>query len=100
MLWAISCVDRPNGDAARAKCREAHSAYLKNHKGVIVLCGATLNDDGSAPVGTLYVIKAASRAEAQSFADNEPFSSGGVFASVNITRMRKGQLNPGVAEGE
>jgi len=99
MLWAISCVDKPNGDAARAKVRDAHRDYLKSNKKVILLSGATLSDDGE-PVGVLYVIKVSSRAEAQAWVDNEPFSSGGVFASVKVTRMRKGNFNPEVAEGE
>ena len=99
MLWAISCVDKPNGDAARAKVRDAHRDYLKSSKKVLLLSGATLNDEGEA-IGVLYVVKASSRAEAQAWVDSEPFSSGGVFGSVKVTRMRKGNFNPDVAEGE
>jgi uncharacterized protein YciI len=99
MLWAINCVDKPNSEAARAKVRDAHRDYLKGSKKVLLLSGATLSDEGEA-IGVLYVIKAASRAEAQAWADSEPFTSGGVFASVKVTRMRKGNFNPEVAEGE
>ncbi len=99
MLWQINCVDIPNSDAARTKVRAAHGEYLKNSKKVLLLSGATLSDEGS-PIGVLYVIKAGSRAEAQAWADNEPFTSGGVFSSVKLTRMRKGHFNPEVAEGE
>ena len=100
MLWAISCVDKPDSDDARAKVRDAHRDYLKNNKAVIVACGATLSDDGKTPVGTLYVIKAGSRAEAQAWLDKEPFAYGGVFGSTKITRWRVGQLNAEVAQGE
>jgi uncharacterized protein YciI len=40
-----------------------------------------------------------SRAEAKKFSDGDPFTQNGVFASITITRMRKGQWNPGAAEG-
>ena len=32
-------------------------------------------------------------------ADGDPFTKAGVFAAIAITRMRKGQWNPGAAEG-
>lgn len=99
MLFAINCVDIPNSDAARQKVRAAHSEYLKGSKKVLLFSGATMNDAGEA-IGVLYVVKAANRAEAQAWVDNEPFTTGGVFASVNVTRVRKGNFNPDVAEGE
>ena len=40
-----------------------------------------------------------SRAEAKAFSDGDPFTQTGVFASITITRMRKGQWNPEAAEG-
>jgi len=44
-------------------------------------------------------VNAGSRAEAKAFSDGDPFAKNGVFKSVTITRMRKGQWNPGAAEG-
>ena len=99
MLWAISCVDKPNGDAARAQVRDAHRDYLKSNKKMLLFSGATLSDNGDA-IGVLYIVKADSRAEAQAWADKEPFTYGGVFESVKVTRVRKGNFNPEVAEGE
>jgi uncharacterized protein YciI len=40
-----------------------------------------------------------SRAKAKAFSDGDPFTKAGVFAAITITRMRKGQWNPGAAEG-
>ena len=37
--------------------------------------------------------------EAKAFSDGDPFTQKGVFANITITRMRKGQWNPGAAEG-
>ena len=45
------------------------------------------------------VVNVDSRAKAKAFSDGDPFTQNGVFASITITRMRKGQWNPGAAEG-
>jgi len=99
MLWAISCVDKPDTVSIRTERVEAHRAYLKSQKRILVLAGATQNDDGTQAIGSLFVVNVGSRAEAKAFSDGDPFTQGGVFASVTITRMRKGQWNPEAAEG-
>ena len=99
MLWAISCADKPNTAAARAANLQQHRDYLQSQKGIIVLAGPTQSDDGEQTIGSLFVINVNSRAEAQAFSNGDAFTKAGVFASVTITRMRKGQWNPKVAEG-
>ena len=99
MLWAISCTDKPNTAAIRDEHLQPHRDYLKSQKGILVLAGATQNDDGTQAIGSLFVVNVNSRAEARTFSDGDPFTKAGVFASITITRMRKGQWNPGVAEG-
>ena len=64
-----------------------------------VLSGPTQSDDGAEAIGSLFVINVNSRAEAKAFSDGDPFTQNGVFKSITITRMRKGQWNPGAAEG-
>lgn len=99
MLWAISCIDKPNTAAARASNLQPHRDYLQSQKGILVLAGATQNDDGTEAIGSLFVVNANSRAAAKAFSDGDPFTQAGVFASITITRMRKGQWNPAAAEG-
>jgi hypothetical protein len=99
MLWAISCVDQPNTAAIREKLLQPHRDYLKSQKGVLVLAGATQTDDGKEAIGSLFVVNVNSRAEAKAFSDGDPFTQNGVFKSITITRMRKGQWNPEAAEG-
>jgi uncharacterized protein YciI len=99
MLWAISCVDNPNSAPIRDRHMDPHRAYLQSQKGILVLAGATLTDDGSQATGSLFVVNVGSRAEAKAFSDGDPFTKAGVFASIHITRMRKGQWNPEAAEG-
>jgi len=99
MLWTISCVDQPNTAALREKVVQPHRAYLQSQKGILVLAGATQNDDGTEAIGSLFVVNVGSRAEAKTFSDGDPFTKAGVFKSITITRMRKGQWNPEAAEG-
>ena len=56
-------------------------------------------DDGATAVGSLFVVNVKTRAEAKAFSDGDPFTQTGVFDSVAITRMNKGQWNPEAAEG-
>jgi uncharacterized protein YciI len=99
MLWAITCVDKPNTAAIREKVLQTHRDYLGSQKKILVLAGATQNDEGTQAIGSLFVVNVGSRAEAKKFSDGDPFTQNGVFASVTITRMRKGQWNPEAAEG-
>ncbi len=99
MLWSISCIDKPNTAAIRDSVLQPHRDYLKSQKGILVLAGATQNDEGTVAIGSLFVVNVNSRAEAKAFSDGDPFTQKGVFASIMITRMRKGQWNPEAAEG-
>jgi uncharacterized protein YciI len=99
MLWVIACTDKPNTAAARESVLQPHREYLQSQKGILVLAGATQTDDGAQAIGSLFVVNVGSRAEAKKFSDGDPFTRIGVFATITITRMRKGQWNPEAAEG-
>lgn len=99
MLWVISCTDKPNTAAIREQHLQPHRDYLQSQKSILVLAGATQTDDGSAAIGSLFVVNVDSRAKAKAFSDGDPFTRNGVFSEVKITRMRKGQWNPAAAEG-
>jgi len=99
MLWAISRVASPNFAELREKGLQAHLDYLRSKKKILVLSGGTTSDDGKEFVGSLLIVNLGSRAEAQDFADGDPFAKAGMFKDVTITRMRKGQWNPEAAEG-
>jgi len=99
MLWAISRVAAPNFAAMRDKGLQAHLDYLHSQKGILVVSGATVSDDGTEFTGSLLIVNVGSRAEARAFVDADPFQKAGMFTNVTITRMRKGQWNPQAAEG-
>jgi uncharacterized protein YciI len=99
MLWVVSCVDKPNTAPIRESVLQPHRDYLKSQKHILVLAGATQNDAGTEAIGSLFVVNVNSRAEAKAFSDGDPFTQNDVFASITITRMRRGQWNPEAAEG-
>lgn len=97
MLYIIYQEDGPGSKAIRAQWKEAHLAYLDQHKDILVLGGATLAEDGLARTGSVLILNVPSRAVAEAFSNNEPFRKAGLFKSVKITRMRRGQWNPAAA---
>ena len=98
MLYIIYQEDRDDGAAAiRAAMRDEHLAYLDKHRDILVLGGALLEDDGIKRTGSCLIITVASRAAAEDFSRDEPFRSAGLFKTVKIARMRRGQWNPSAA---
>ena len=97
MLYIIYQQDVPDSAALREKYKPAHFAYLEAHKDKLVLGGAMLDDDSDARIGSVLILNVASREEAEAFSADEPLRRGGVFRSVKITRMRRGQWNPQAA---
>ncbi|MGO8919766.1 MAG: YciI family protein [Stellaceae bacterium] len=97
MLYLIYCEDRPDGTGIRAATRETHLAYLARHEDILVLGGALLAEDGTTRIGSSFVINVPSRAAAEEFSRNEPFTAAGLFRDIRIRRMRRGQWNPQAA---
>lgn len=96
MLYIIYQEDAPGSKALREVHKPAHFAYLEEHKDILVLGGAMLADD-EARIGSVLILNVPDRAAAEAFSANEPLRKAGTFASVKITRMRRGQWNPDVA---
>jgi uncharacterized protein len=86
MLYALTCLDKPGALQIRLDTRAAHLEYL-NGSGKVTLAGPFI--EGGQPVGSLVVIEAEGLAEAQAFADADPYAKAGLFASVTIREWRK-----------
>jgi uncharacterized protein len=97
MLYIIYQIDKPDAGSIRAEQRPAHFAYLDEHRDILVLGGALLAEDGMTRQGSVLIVNVRSRQEAERFSANEPFRTAGLFARVEIRRMRRGQWNPGAA---
>ena len=98
MLYLLYLEDDPAvSKKIRAEKLEAHLAYLAEHRDIILLGGAMLDDDGVTRVGSAFVVNVANRRQAESFSENEPFRRAGLYASVRIRRMRRAQWRPEIA---
>lgn len=85
-LYALICTDKPDSAAIRAANRPAHLDYLKGSEAVR-MAGPFL--DGAAMTGSLVVIEAATRAEAEAWAAADPYARAGLFAEVRIEAWNK-----------
>jgi uncharacterized protein YciI len=99
MFWAISRIAAADFAERRDQGLQAHLDYLRSQKDILVLSGATTSDDAKQYVGSLLIVNVKTRAEAQRFAEGDPFTQSGMFTGMTITRMNKGQFNPQAAEG-
>ena len=94
MLYIVYQIDGPDSPEIRAATRDAHFKYLDEHEDILVLGGAMLADDGKTRTGSVLIINVEDLAAAEAFSENEPFRRAGLFARVEINRMRRGQWNP------
>ena len=85
--FIILCRDRKDAFALRANTREAHLDYLKAAGSSLFLAGPMLDEDEK-PVGSMLIIEVENYAEAQAFADGDPYARAGLFAEVDIQPYR------------
>lgn len=99
MLWAIHCIDVAHSAALRDKSLALHRAHLMASKPMLVLACAIQSDDGAMATGSLFIVKAGKREEAQAFIDSDPFMKHGVFQSITLSSLRKGLWNLEALQG-
>lgn len=97
-LYAVTCVDKPGMGQVRAAIRQTHLDYLAAHADVVVLGGVTFGTD-DAKDGSVWIVNLPGLPAAEAFVASEPFVKAGVFQSVRLRRMNKGQWNPPAADG-
>jgi uncharacterized protein len=96
MLFALLCTDKPNSLELRMKLRPDHLAFLDGLGEKLKAAGPFLDDAGN-PCGSLVIIGADSRSEAEKTAAMDPYASNGLFASVEIKPWRWVRKNPEAA---
>ena len=94
MLFAITCIDKPDHMDVRLANRPAHIEYLKGCGDTVRLAGPFTSDDGGTMTGSMLVIEAESRAAAETFAKGDPYAKAGLFASTDIRAWKWGIGNP------
>ncbi len=96
MLYAIVAEDHPDSLDKRLAARPAHLERLKalQGQGRLVLAGPFPAIDSADPgpagfSGSLIVAEFASLADAQAWADADPYAAAGVYARVVVRPFRK-----------
>lgn len=89
MLFIISCVDKPEPAHLRTENRSDHLSYLENLGDNLVAAGPTLTDDGEVATGSVLIVRFDNRAEAEVFAQGDPYNKAGLFESVSVKRWKQ-----------
>jgi uncharacterized protein YciI len=84
MLFSIHCMDRAGALQARLENYAAHRAHLNSTSTTIVLAGPVAAEDAETPVGSMFVIDAKDRAEAEAFNREDPFYKLGIWDRDSI----------------
>lgn len=93
MLYALICTDKPNSTDLRTKVRPEHLTYLDTLGDRLKFAGPFVNEVGIS-IGTLAMIEAATRADAETISANDPYKRAGLFAFVEIRAWKWVIKNP------
>ena len=95
MLYALICTDKPNSVPLRMQVRPDHLKYLEGLGEALKAAGPFTTDEGE-PTGTLVIVEAADRKEADAIALADPYAKAGLFRSVEIRAWKWSIKNPEV----
>lgn len=87
MKFAVICTDKSEALQIRLDTRPEHVNYLKTC-GVVEQAGPFLDETGKM-CGSLVVINVADRAEAEAWAENDPYAKAGLFVKVRIEEWNR-----------
>jgi len=85
----VALITRDKADALQTRLdnRDAHLAYLRE-TGVVEMAGPFLNGDGKMS-GSLIIMNVDTLADAQAWADNDPYAKAGLFEDVRIEQWNR-----------
>ncbi|MFM7966421.1 MAG: YciI family protein [Betaproteobacteria bacterium] len=88
MLFVFHLKDRPEAGELRKAIRPAHKEYLARVADRICVAGPLLSDDPAKMIGSLLVIDFPSRAAADAWLTEEPFTRAGVYEASVVTAFQ------------
>ena len=95
MPWMIVSEDSADGPRLRADAAlmAAHWDYELSIKDRILAAGSLRSDEGETKTGSLLIVNAASRAEAQALIDADPATRAGLRGKITIHRWNMAILD-------
>jgi hypothetical protein len=79
MIFAMLLMDRPGTAELRTQVRPAHRDYLAKLADKMAFSGPLTSEDGKTAVGSLLVMDFPSKAAAEAWLSEEPFTKAGVY---------------------
>lgn len=79
--------DAPGVGSALEALASIHWDYMDRFASQLIARGPMLSPDGEEHTGSVHVVAAASAADAQRFADEEPYHQARLYADVTVTRF-------------
>ena len=86
-LYVLSCIDKPASLPLRMATREAHLAYMAEHRASVRAGGPYLDEAGEM-AGSLIILEAPDRAAVEAFSAADPYRKAGLFDHVDIQAWR------------
>lgn len=87
MRVALMAQDKPGALQIRLDNRAAHLAHIEA-SGIVEMAGPLLTPDGTMS-GSLVILSVDDMAQAQAWADADPYAVAGLFQSVTLTEWKK-----------
>ncbi|SMX41135.1 YciI family protein [Octadecabacter ascidiaceicola] len=87
MRVALITRDKPGALQVRLDNRVAHLAYIEK-TGVVEMAGPFLDADGTM-CGSMIIMNVDGLADAQTWAENDPYAKAGLFEKVRIEEWKK-----------
>lgn len=95
MHFVIHCLDKPGSASIRKQHFEDHKIYIATAPVSVVISGPLVSEDGQTPVGSLFVVEAASHAEVERMNQGDPFFKAGLWDRIAIHQFLKRVDNRG-----
>ena len=86
-LFALICFDKPGSLDLRMATREAHLAYVGQHRAMLKVAGPLL-DEAEGMAGSMFILEAPDRAAVEAFTAADPYSQAGLFGQGEIRGYR------------
>jgi uncharacterized protein YciI len=87
--FLIIAKDKPGREGTRNELRGVRIGWLDAHRKRILAGGGMVDDRNRHVHGGLLIIEAEDRADAQRFADEDPFTSAGLYETLDVVRWRR-----------
>lgn len=89
MYFLIIANDRPGMEHKRDELRAQRIAWLKENQHILLAAGGKVDEQNRHVHGGLLIVDVEDKAEAERFANADPFVPAGLYKSIEITRWRR-----------